>query len=223
MTNVLITIGDMPQALISAQKSLFVIVQNHGLDSQDAGQRHIQIALIAIEMKQYGIALNHLLSAKYTMELTGGRTNPELANVLIQLAQVSVDLGDSVSAIRFLQEAKACSKDLYKSAAYCESLGTVYHDAGKWEEAVTEFKLSYRLNFELFGEQDPRTLACRALLDGSRRKLTERNVLAAREKIAAKQRADDDEWLEPVAAVVKKATPHGNGNGQKKTGKYKKK
>jgi len=186
MTQVLMTLGESAQALNVSARSLMVTVPCNGLDSQETAQHHVQLAVLFTELKHFTSAIKHLLVARYIIELCGGARNPEIANVYIQLAHVCVELQEYPAAIRCMLEAKQCPKDLTKTCSYAESLANVYIENNNLDEALGELRMSYRLYCELCGEDDPRTKECKERMDGIRRKVYERNVIDAKEKMAAK-------------------------------------
>lgn len=182
MTGIFLTAGDFLSALGTASKGLQLSVQVYGLDSNEALQHHIQLAIIYMELKHFQPAIQHLYSARYLTMLLGGENHPEMASIYNHLALISKELNAYDLSMTFYQTARKKVTDLNKHSVITESLAEVYLKLGKLDEALREQRVSYNVIGGILGQTDPKTNESKDRLEKYRRAVTERNVTIAKEQ-----------------------------------------
>ena len=136
VSNVLIAAGDYGAAQQFAQKSLAVSVQLHGFDSQESAMHHVKMGVLETELGNSASAAQHLLSAKYLVELMTGERHTELATVYARLATLYDQAGDFESVWQCYIKAKFHTTDLMQICALNISLASICARNGHLLEAL---------------------------------------------------------------------------------------
>lgn len=154
MTNVLIAAGDYAAAQQFAQKGLAVSVQLHGFDSQESAMHHVKMGVLETELGNTASATQHLLTAKYLVQLMTGERHTELASVYARLATLYDLAGDFDSVWQCYIKAKFHTTDLMQICALNISLAAICARNKHMMEALEMQRQAYSMLKELLGDRD---------------------------------------------------------------------
>ena len=129
-------------------------------------------------------AVQHLLAAKYLIELMGGPRHPELATIYYRLVGIYDELGDYIMAQRCLLVAKRLSPNVAKQCMISATIAEMHDKMGNLALALTEQKGVLRVMEQLFGADDEKTIEAKARVEKFLRKLTVDKLNTARETLA---------------------------------------
>lgn len=174
--------GDFNAAIRNANKALALSTQVCGLDSSETLQHHIQLGSLYIENKNFDLAFEHFLSAKYLVHLLGGERHTEASVIYSHLAVIAKESNDLSTAIRCLTDARLFIADLNKYISFSEELAEIHLLAGNAEEALAEQRNCHRLNSSMGGLENPRTIDSKNRMDKYRRYIIEKKVSLAKEQ-----------------------------------------
>lgn len=240
--------GDLSLALSTASRSLTLSVQLDGLDSHEALKGHIRIAAILLGLQSVALnngeesntattpenqaladayaraAADHLLTAKYLIEVMGGPRHPELVNIYYKLGSVYSDKEEYNVGLTCLVEAKSRVSDLAQQAVIAQTIAEVLVRMGHLQPGLAEQRQCLKLMQDIFGETDEKTVEAKARVEKYLRAFTERNVKIGREiqqaqseaMLQAEQRANATLLAgrnRPNDEIVKE--PHNNNNNKK--------
>jgi tetratricopeptide (TPR) repeat protein len=229
LTHILVDAGDNVPALSMACKSLSISVQLTGLDSSDSLQHHGQVAALLLNLGQPLAAVQHLLAAKYLVELMGGPRHPELVVVYLRLVTVYDQLGDYLTAQKCLLAAKVLCTNINKQCMISTNMAEILMKMGQLFAAVNEQKGVHKIMEQLFGEEHAMTIEAKSRVEMYHRKLTVDKVNTAREAIAMKE-LEAEGKLKGVVKIIKNVgdekvivdAQESEGKGEKKKSNSKK-
>lgn len=211
VTNVLIAAGDFTAAEQYAQKGLAISTQLSGFDSQESAMHHMKLSILESELGNRTSALQHLLTAKYLLQLMTGERHTELANVYTRLAALYEEAGDFDSVWQCYLKAKYHTCDLMAISALNIALASACSRNGHPFEALELQKQAYTMLKELIGDRDESQLdEVKATLENYLRAVNE-------EKIASNQLVNErlKEMMEKAnklkLAPASDSTAAGNG------------
>ena len=229
--------GRSAEAAQHALKALLMQVQLTGLDSFRVVESHKLAASMLADAGAHGLALQHLLAARFIVVATAGDAHPELMNIfelmfsiLDRMPKEPVPASDSAVApasgaegraslevtqlkIMTLQLAKMRSCNMHHSALLSKLLGDVLFEAGDVEHALNEHRIAKMLYSAITGEESGATLDATEAL---------RKTMAV--VIGEKVRVAKAMQEEAVKVKVKGEVPRPQPQPQtknKKTGSYK--
>lgn len=209
MAGILLQADDINSAINIVGKSLTIAVQLYGLDCADALSYHNQLSIMLNEVKKPEAAIQHALTAHYLANLFGGASHPELTTILMQMSTICSEVGLFDYSVSCLLLARTRQADITKQCIIGEALAEAHIRSGSLDDALNEQRHCHKVLSELTGGDDPRVKAAKDRLEKYLRAVTQRNVLQAKEMIAANaqaQQAIDDIDL------------GGNGNGKDSSG-----
>lgn len=169
--------GDVEPALQMSAKSLATAVQREGLDSHEAVSQHSQISMMYAEVRNGPAAIQHLLAAKYLLQLIGGPRHPELANLYGRLAPLYEEAGEHQLALECLAKARTLTNDLLKNCFFNTALAEYFYRRERYTEAVGYQMQTYAFLKELLPESDERLNEAKTLLETFVRKKAESEKL----------------------------------------------
>eukprot|EP01039_Chlorochromonas_danica_P005330 gene5330-5865_t len=156
LTAVLVNSSDLKSAIQMSTRCLALSAQVQGLDCQDTIQHHLQLSVLYNEANNNKLALQHLLSARYLLQIVAGDRHPEMANILLRMAILYEKAGDIDSAYASLLQSRVFANDLYKNAMILVQLASLCHRHGRVHEAVDFQKTAYKTLKELIPVEDER-------------------------------------------------------------------
>ena len=207
MTHILIRGGDFSAAWSAGSRALAVFAQLGGLDCAEVLTSHGQLAAIYEELGYPLASIQHLLTAKYLMQLLGGPNHPEIINLLVKLASIYRKVECYDVAFRCLLDAKerSANGDQAKFGGICQSLAEICVVLEKYDEALLAQQQSLIIFKQLIGEEDVRFVESKACLEKIRRLKTEKAVKEARQKqideAAEYERQLTADWLDDSQAT----------------------
>jgi len=235
--------GRPVEAVQHAMKALLMQVQLTGLDSFRVVESHKLAASMLADAGAIGLALQHLLAARFIVVATAGDAHPELMNIFELIFSIldrmpkesaSAPASDSAVApvsgsvsegraslavtqlkIVSLQLAKVRSCNMHHSALLSKLLGDVLFEAGDIEHALGEHRMAKMLYSAITGEESGVTLDATEAL-----RKTMAVVIGEKVRVA---KALQDEAVKVKGEVPRpQPQPQSTGQkGQKKTGNYK--
>ena len=216
MTNVLIAVGDIRQAIHTAGKCLLLSVQSIGIDTPETYQLHSRIATLFSNLFTYLTAAKkssedssvdyseeiaalrsstalHLGICRYLIQLMAGSRHPEVITILVRMGSLYNESGDFASGLSCLLEAKTRVTDLTQQTLIGQAIAEVLSDIGHFDKAMLEQRQCAKLLEEIFGESDERVAAAKSRAEQYRRAMTEVNVKFAKQAQAmALERAQSE-------------------------------
>ncbi len=232
IANVFLASGDIKNATSFSARNLQSLVQLHGLDAADVAQQHLHLSQMLIECGDLSTSVQHLLSAKYIIELIGGRNHPNLCFIFQRLAGIY----STIPGERYKREQEFCLNEALSRATQVEMEAALRQDVaaiksnkGDVEGALTDQRDVHRLSSQLYGEQDSRTLEAKANYERYQRASIELRINELKElklSTAAKQQEAIAREVEKRRAEVerkrraeengRKSSHRGQGSGRKK-------
>lgn len=219
LANILYQVGDVEPALQMSAKSLATAVQREGLDSNEAMSQHSQLSMMYAEVRNASAAIQHLLTAKYLLQLMGGPRHPELANIYGRLAPLYEEVEEHQLALECLAKARTLTCDLLKNCFFNTALAEYFFRRQRYLEAVNYQMQTYAFLKELLPENDDRLNEAKTLLETYVRKKAEtEKILVAQ---AAQQAADAElaSLLEDESNEKKKKNNNNNNSSKKNKAK----
>jgi protein TIF31 len=165
LTAVLINSSEMASALMMSSRCLTLCAQVQGLDCQDTVLHHMQLSFLQNEAKNYKAALQHLLSARYLLQIIAGERHPEMANILMRMAVLYDKAGDMEGAALCLTQARSVANDLTKNCLIMMSMASLYHKHGLFHEALDLQKSGYKTLKELMPADDEKMMEAKKNLE----------------------------------------------------------
>lgn len=202
---------DIAAATEYASRALLLSVQATGLDSSDTYRYHLKLGVYYAELKNYEVAVKHLLTAKYLLELTAGTNHPEIGILYLRLADIYQSCEDPTTALECLNEAMLKVTDFTKVGIIYSSTAHLYAVLGDYEQALVQAKSCYLVNQQIFGDADERTLDAKILVDKYKRASIDYKVRLAKEERLRKQTAEEEKLVASFEANNK------NTNGKKES------
>ena len=150
-------------------------------------------------------AVQHLLAAKYLIELMGGPRHPELVTVYFRLVGIYDEVGDYVTALRCLTKAKRLSPNVAKQCMISATIAEMHAKMGNLALAVTEQRGVIKVMEQLFGVEDEKTIEAKGREEVFLRKLTTDNVNLAKEAMALKNLGSAADKNNGTNIIVKEA------------------
>lgn len=145
-----------------ATKRLAMAVQLEGLDGADTQAQHSQLSVMLQELKRVPQAVQHLLSSKYILEVTGGPRHPELASIHARLSPLYEELGDLAAAEQCIKEAHNLANDLLKKCHFTKQLAAFCYRHERYTDALQSQHNVHLVLKELLPEKDERLVECEA-------------------------------------------------------------
>lgn len=237
--------GRPVEAVQHAMKALLMQVQLTGLDSFRVVESHKLAASMLADAGAIGLALQHLLAARFIVVATAGDAHPELMNIFELIFSIldrmpkepaSAPASDSAVApvsgsvsegraslavtqlkIVSLQLAKVRSCNMHHSALLSKLLGDVLFEAGDIEHALGEHRMAKMLYSAITGEESGVTL-------DATEALRKTMAVVIGEKVRVAKALQDEAVKVKVKGEVPRPQPQPQSTGQKghkKTGNYK--
>lgn len=125
----------------------------------------MQLSFLHNETKNYKAALQHLLSARYLLQIIAGDRHPEMANILMRLAVLYDKAGDMEGAAQCLAQARTVANDLTKNCLIMMSMASLYHKHGRPHEALEFQKGGYKTLKELVVGEDEKLIEAKKNLE----------------------------------------------------------
>jgi len=210
---------DMNTAIDFAAKALLLSVQGTGLDSNETYTHHLKLGVMFSEVNNNEYAIKHLLSAKYLLELIGGKNHPELYTIYLRLANIYLSYEEYNTALEFLNEASLKLTDYRKSSIIHSTNALIHSELGEYELAVSHSKQNLILIQQLYGENDEKYLEAKALNDKYRRASIEFKVKLSKEEQLQNQTREEEKL---VAKFQNLNNNNKNSNNNGKKGKNRK-
>lgn len=207
---------DIGAAIEYASKALFLAVQATGLDSSDTYRYHLKLGAYFAEIKNYELAIKHLLSAKYILELIGSNNHPEIGMLYIRLAEIYQIYEDPTTALECLNEAFKRITDFSKLGIIYSSNAQLHSELGDHELALAEASSCYALNLQIFGETHERTTEAKTLIAKYKRAGIDHRVRIAKEEQLKQQTAAEEKLVASFESSNKINTNQGKKGKQKK-------
>ena len=186
---------DIAAASEFASRALLLSVQATGLDSSETYRYHVKLGAYFAEMKNYELAVKHLLTAKYLLELIGTKNHPESGIIYLRLADIYQSFEDAATALECLNEASTRIMDYTKLGIIFSSTAQLYSDLGDYEQAYSQAKSCHSLNLQIFGESHERTTEAKLLADKYKRANIDYKVRLAKEERLRKQTAEEEKLV----------------------------
>jgi len=171
---ILLAAGNFGAAIESINKSLAGAVQLFGLDSVETVQHHLQLHTAYQELGQHARALEHLLTAKYIVQLIGGARHPEITNLYLRIGALYADAEKYTTALRCMHESNsrlAHVGDMTKIAMVFQHIAEYAAKLNNYRDAIQVQKQCYSLFRQILGDNDQHTLEaksrCEAYIRGS--------------------------------------------------------
>jgi len=136
-----------------------------------------------------------LLSAKYLLELIGGKNHPELYTIYLRLANIYLSYEEYNTALEFLNEASLKLTDYRKSSIIHSTNALIHNELGEYELAVSHSKQNLILIQQLYGENDEKYLEAKALNDKYRRASIEFKVKLSKEEQLQNQTREEEKLV----------------------------
>ena len=105
-TEILIRVGDNSTAFNNTLDTIALAVQLRGFDNIDTLRCHVQLSSLYHVKKDYISAVNHMLAAKYLVELLGGAHHPEIINIFTKIGSLYCEIGGWDIGWKCMEEAK---------------------------------------------------------------------------------------------------------------------
>ena len=185
--------------------------------SRYASTYHISFLLLGHPVP----AVQHLLAAKYLVELMGGPRHPELVTLLFRLVNIYDEIGDYETAQKCLEKAKKITANVAKQCMISATIAETHGKMGNLALAVTEQRGVLRIMEQLYGNDDERTVEAKGRVEIFLRKLTVDKVNAARETFALRDFEDAQRKAGTIKSVGKVQNKDGKVHVKGKEGKGK--
>lgn len=199
VATVLLAAGDLDAALQVSLRRLAIAVHLHGLDGTDTLQQHVQLAQLYRDINLVGPAIQHLLTAKYLQELSGGPRHVELASLYLRLSALYEEVNDLEASLRCLHLARELNNDMLKGAVYSSAIAEFYHRRGGIEQALMMQKQVHDMLKELLPETDERLVEAKASMETYQEQFTK--AVEAMRKEYLKQQVEEAKRLRALAAA----------------------
>jgi hypothetical protein len=154
LANVLIGAGDLRAGRTFSHKSLAIVVQLYGFDSQESLVHHIRLAVLEAELGNTALSAQHWLTAKYLIKLMGGNMHTELSTIYSRLAALYESVGDFHSSIVAYSAAKNYSHDVMTTCNHNVNLASVFSKAGAKLEALETHRSAFAVMKELVRDEE---------------------------------------------------------------------
>lgn len=171
---ILLAAGNFGAAIESINKSLAAAVQLFGLDSVETVQHHLQLHTAYQELGQHARALEHLLTAKYIVQLIGGARHPEIPNLYLRIGALYGDAEKYTTALRCMHESNNRLQhvgDMTKIAMVFQHIAEYAAKLNNYRDAIQVQKQCYSLFRQILGDNDQHTVEaksrCEAYIRGS--------------------------------------------------------
>ena len=205
------------------------------MDSVVALQQHLNLATAYLHTGDDSAAVAHLTSASYLIGLISGHNNPELSNILTQVAQALTKSGNYSSAISCLLEVKdrfQAVNDQVKIAAVLQSIADIsleQNNDKSVSEATAYQKRAYVMLRNMYGESDEQTQAakqkCESILRANHTKQVDQ-LRKQQQEESAKKEKERLKWLVDMDSSEDEGDEKGvnkKSSGKKKKSKKSKK
>jgi tetratricopeptide (TPR) repeat protein len=166
-------------------------------------------------MKEYVIAVNHLLAARYMVEITGGPRHPVISEILVRLATILEDVGELETALTCLMTARQQKNGVVLLVQVTEQLSSLLFKMGQTEVAIKEQKKAYSLLRDLISDpKDARLLAARNKLEKFfRSSMEEKKLISLQKQTSELMKESEKEASGPVGSGVPLAPSQSEDDG----------
>lgn len=210
---ILSAVGDDGAATFAFSKSLVIAVQMGGLDGEATIQLHMLLARTLLRQKKAEQSLQHLLSAKYILELIGGVRHVALSELYEMLSQVYEYLGEVETTMQCLKQAQECTGDFVRRCQLQFGIAMRMVRFGQFFEGLEVHKETYRLISKVLPETDPRVVEAKQTLE-----FYMRSAVEVKEKRNAMQQAEYEMALtQALAAAQEQAAAREAARNKNKT------
>lgn len=154
LTEILSRAGDVGNAIHNSTGCIAAAVQLRGLDCIDTLRCHVQLSSLLHQRKEYVGAVNHLLAAKYLIQLCAGPRHPEVANLYSKLGNMLCEVGGWEQGLRCFEEARERTElsDPTRHLEVCLDLADLLAGLNYFGPAAELQKQSYQLSKMLYGD-----------------------------------------------------------------------
>jgi protein TIF31 len=162
LAQVLVSAGDVAQALLHMKKAVIINERVRGLDHHETIQGYFLLAVFSQQFGHIHAALGFLKRAVYLSTVVCGPQHPETASQHLNLAHVLRDLQQHALALAYFQEVleiyeSVLGNDSMVSAQLSHEIAIQYSMLDDFKNALLFEKRNYAILKANFGENDPHT------------------------------------------------------------------
>jgi len=153
--------------LMHQKRTLALMNRSGNLDSDDMGQALAALGGYYATQNEITKAVSCYRRAIYIFEVLAGPGSAESSVLYHRLSTVYMKVGNPTLAFSCAQEAlKRCGSNKLQFAFYLRTTAQILATGGNdWPEAFQYEKSAYKIQKEIYGAQDSRTLECAKWLE----------------------------------------------------------
>lgn len=166
-TEIFVHGGDVGNAFNNCANAICLAVQLKGFDNLDTLRCHMGLSSLYHVRRDYISAVQHMLAAKYLVQLLGGYHHPEIVNTYLKLGSMFCEIGGWDIGLKCLEQAKARTEttDPTKYTEICLNLADMMARLNMFGPASELQKQAYMLTKFYRGGKDARTVEVKQMLE----------------------------------------------------------